>query len=171
MKTKFNILYEEIMSKYMANEARELTFQNKPLQIANIWKQNLLDVLSDKLTNLDIYVGFEDRRNVRDRNKVGHWLLFILTFQIPSNVEEISPDVEGTIMIEISPMQGNVYNNKEVHIQFSKTFYTDEHEIVKKTVMEKRTFELSGERDYMTASEFPTPELITEILDIYQKNI
>jgi hypothetical protein len=29
--------------------------------------------------------------------------------------------------------------------------------------MEKRTFELSVERDYMSESEFPTPELISEI--------
>jgi hypothetical protein len=164
MKDKFNILYEEIMSKYIANEARELTFQNRPLQIANIWKQNLLDVLSDKFTDLDINVGFEDLRNVRDRIKVNHWLCFLLTFQIEQNVE-------GTIRIDIAPMQGNVYNNKEVRMEFSKTFYTDEHEFINKTVMEKRTFELSVERDHMTASEFPTPELITEILDIYQKNI
>lgn len=164
MKNKFDLIYEEIMSKHMANEARELMFQNKPVKIANIWKQNLLDALSDKLTNLDIFVSFDDRRNVRDRYKVSHWLCFSLTFQI-------APNIKGAIDIGIVPMQGNVYNNKEVHIEFSKTFYTAEHEFVKMTVMEKRTFELSTRRDYMTASEFPTPELINEILDIYQKNI
>jgi hypothetical protein len=164
MKNKFDLIYEEIMAKHMANEARELMFYNKPVQIANIWKQNLLDALSDKLTNLDIFVGFDDRRNVRDRIKVNHWLCFLLKFQI-------APNIKGAIDIEIAPLQGNVYNNKEVHIEFSKTFYTDEHEFIEKTVMENRRFELSTKRDYMTASEFPTPELIAEILDIYQKNI
>ena len=159
---KFNLLYEEII-KNIVNEARELTFENKPAKIANSWKQNLLNILSDKLTNLNITFSFDDRRNYRrDRSMVNKWLCFSLTF-------EITPTIKGMIGIEIAPAQGNVYSNKEVNIKFEKVFYSEEHEFINMKVIEKRTMELTKERDLMTASEFPTPELINEILNIYQK--
>lgn len=158
---KFNLLYEEIIKKHIVNEARELTFGDKPGQIAKIWKQNLLNILSDKITNLDITVSFDDRRNYRgDRSMVNKWLCFSLTFEITSTIK-------GMIEIEIAPAQGDVYSNKEVKIQFDKYFYSDENEINNIEVIEKRTMELSKERDLMTASEFPTTELIDEILNIY----
>lgn len=162
---KFNLLYEEIIKKHMVNEARELTLEDRPVQIATIWKQNLLNILSSELTNLNITFSFDDRRNYRqNRSMVNKWLCFLLAF-------EITPTIKGMIDIEIAPAQGDVYSNKEVKIQFNKYFYSDEHEFINMKVIANRTMKLTKERDLMTASEFPTPELINEILNIYQKNI
>lgn len=111
------------------------------------------------MLNLNIELTFKDYRKIQDKYKINKWLCYTLKF-------DISPNIIGIINISMSPGPENpnninsLLNNKEVQIEFFKIITPEENNYTEQTDVEKRTLELTKPRNYMTPSEFPTPEII-----------